>query len=210
VKLSDLDRVAALPGVQPIADALQWLDTLTKSPRVTWEAGQLAAARAALLTARELMGADVLALARGVYPNTEPVQAPAARSCRLEGLDGPDTSCAVFCGDGRCQPQRPELQTFARQLAGRSIAHDIVASVIGTATTNKACSSCQRSDGGHDANCATGKATPADLDAEAEAFVDERWAAADAYLAAEWPYANAEARAVARDIFTNVIAEPGK
>lgn len=61
MKLATLDRHPS--GSAPLALCLLWLDTLTRSPAVTWAPGQLAAAQQAVAEARELYGTDVATLA---------------------------------------------------------------------------------------------------------------------------------------------------
>ncbi len=95
MKLSNLDRVAGMPGVHPLADALQWLDTLTKAPRVSWNPDQLAAARAALLAAREVMAADVLTLAAIHFPNAEPARMADKVECVRERIDAVEDETAA-------------------------------------------------------------------------------------------------------------------
>lgn len=55
-------------GVGPLALCVQTLDTLTRSPAVTWDPSQRAAACKVVADARKLLEADVLTLAGQVHP----------------------------------------------------------------------------------------------------------------------------------------------
>lgn len=72
MKLSNLDRHPN--GSFPLALALQWLDKLTTASGLDWNPAQLAAARAVLGEARELMDTPVLTLAARHFPNAEPAR----------------------------------------------------------------------------------------------------------------------------------------
>lgn len=61
MKLAQLDRHNDYSlGAGPLALAVQTLDTLTRSPRITWEPSQHAAACKVVADARRLLESDVL------------------------------------------------------------------------------------------------------------------------------------------------------
>jgi hypothetical protein len=65
MRVADIDRAEGYSeGFGPLAQCVQWLDTLTRSPSVTWTPGQREAAERAVRDARQLLGADVLNMAR--------------------------------------------------------------------------------------------------------------------------------------------------
>jgi hypothetical protein len=65
MKLADIDRMTGYSeGFGPLAQCLQWLDTLTRSPAVAWSQAQRDAAQKTLADARQLMNGDLLDMAR--------------------------------------------------------------------------------------------------------------------------------------------------
>jgi hypothetical protein len=65
MNLADVDRMVGYSeGFGPIAQSLQWLDTLIRSPSVNWAPGQREAAQRALRDARRVLYSDLLDAAR--------------------------------------------------------------------------------------------------------------------------------------------------
>lgn len=65
MNIADIDRMVGYSeGFGPIAQALQWLDTLTRAPSVQWSPGQREAAVNVLRDARRVLYSDLIDAAR--------------------------------------------------------------------------------------------------------------------------------------------------
>jgi hypothetical protein len=105
MKLADLDRHPG--GNFPLQLVVRWLDTLTRSPAVTWNPQQLAAAQQAVAEARELLATDVLTLAGRHFPNPSPARiADKAEGIRerIDRVEG-ETAAAIRAQEAAtCEP----------------------------------------------------------------------------------------------------------